>query len=320
MRLLDERAERRRRSRRPCRASSPPASTSSTATRRSCSRTRPCSGGCSGSAASGSDREAAEAALHRLERREFVQRERRSTVAGETEYAFRHALVREVAYEQIPRAQRGEKHRRVADWLETLGRSEDLAELLAHHYIAVLDYSEPDAELAARAGSCAGRGGRSCARAQRVRDRGAASTGARSTSRPTTERGRVLFGLGKRARGTRGPRGGRTPCRGVGDARWRQAIRRRQRRRRRSSRRSRGPPAMPPGSTNIRARAVELVRGRPPSAAHARALGQAARFAMLDGRWSDADRDGHGSGADGCRARPRRDPRRCARDRRHGAR
>ena len=82
------------------------------------------------------------------ERREFVQRERRSTVAGETEYAFRHALVREVAYEQIPRAQRGDKHRRVADWLETLGRSEDLAELLAHHYIAVLEYSEPDAELA----------------------------------------------------------------------------------------------------------------------------------------------------------------------------
>ena len=54
----------------------------------------------------GQERDAAETALHRLERREFVQRERRSTVAGETEYAFRHALVREVAYEQIPRAQR----------------------------------------------------------------------------------------------------------------------------------------------------------------------------------------------------------------------
>ena len=64
------------------------------------------------------ERHEAEAALHRLERREFVQRERRSTVANETEYAFRHALVREVAYEQIPRAQRGDKHRRVADWLE----------------------------------------------------------------------------------------------------------------------------------------------------------------------------------------------------------
>ena len=54
------------------------------------------------------ERHVAEAALHRLERREFVQRERRSSVASETEYAFRHALVREVAYEQIPRSQRGE--------------------------------------------------------------------------------------------------------------------------------------------------------------------------------------------------------------------
>ncbi len=62
----------------------------------------------------------------RLERREFVRRERRSSVADETEYVFRHVLVREVAYEQIPRAQRGDKHRRVADWIETLGRSEDL--------------------------------------------------------------------------------------------------------------------------------------------------------------------------------------------------
>ncbi len=119
----------------------------------------------------GHDRETAEAALHRLERREFVQRERRSTVAGETEYAFRHALVREVAYEQIPRAQRGEKHRRVADWLETLGRSEDLAELLAHHYLAdsrVLGAGR----RARRAGRARPRRGRrSRARTQRIHSR-----------------------------------------------------------------------------------------------------------------------------------------------------
>ena len=61
-------------------------------------------------------------ALHALERKEFVRRERRSSVAGETEYAFRHALVRDVAYEQIPRAQRAEKHRRAAEWIESLSR------------------------------------------------------------------------------------------------------------------------------------------------------------------------------------------------------
>ena len=79
--------------------------------------------------------------LHALQRKEFVSRERRSTVAGEAEYSFRHALVREVAYEQIPRAQRGAKHRVAAEWLGSLGRPEDHAELLAHHYAAALDYA-----------------------------------------------------------------------------------------------------------------------------------------------------------------------------------
>jgi hypothetical protein len=79
--------------------------------------------------------------LHSLARKEFVSRDRRSTVAGETEYSFRHALVRDVAYEQIPRGLRAEKHRRAAEWIESLGRLEDHAELLAHHYAAALDYA-----------------------------------------------------------------------------------------------------------------------------------------------------------------------------------
>src|SRR5205085_11792383 len=61
--------------------------------------------------------EHADERLHALERKEFVQRARRSSVAEETEYAFRHLLVRDVAYGQIPRAARGEKHRRAAEWI-----------------------------------------------------------------------------------------------------------------------------------------------------------------------------------------------------------
>ncbi len=80
-----------------------------------------------------------EEVLHALERKEFVRRERRATVAGETEYAFRHLLVRDVAYGQIPRAERADKHRLTAQWLERLGRAEDHAEMLAHHYLAALD-------------------------------------------------------------------------------------------------------------------------------------------------------------------------------------
>jgi hypothetical protein len=47
-----------------------------------------------------------------------------------------------------------------------------------------------------------------------------------------------------------------------------------------------------PGVNRHVGRAVELVRGRPPSAAHARALSQAARFQMLGGKWSDAVESG----------------------------
>ena len=85
------------------------------------------------------DRPAAEEALHRLERKEFVRRERRPSVAGESEYAFRHLLVRDVAYSQIPRARRAEKHRLAGEWIERLGRPEDHAEMLAHHYSSALE-------------------------------------------------------------------------------------------------------------------------------------------------------------------------------------
>lgn len=79
--------------------------------------------------------------LHELERGRFVRRARRSSVGGETEYAFLHLLVRDVAYGQIPRGTRADKHRAAADWIGSLGgeRLEDRAELLAHHYLSALE-------------------------------------------------------------------------------------------------------------------------------------------------------------------------------------
>jgi class 3 adenylate cyclase len=81
--------------------------------------------------------------LHALERKQLLRRERRSQVAGERQYAFRHVLVRDVAYGQLPRAARAERHRRAAQWLEALApdRAEDRAELLAHHWTAALQYA-----------------------------------------------------------------------------------------------------------------------------------------------------------------------------------
>ena len=57
--------------------------------------------------------------------------------------AFVHALVRDAAYGQVPRAERARLHRRAAEWIETLApdRSEDRAEMLAHHYVAALEYA-----------------------------------------------------------------------------------------------------------------------------------------------------------------------------------
>ena len=77
--------------------------------------------------------------LHALQQKEFVQRARRSSVAGETEFAFKHVLVRDVAYGQIPRAERAQKHARAAEWIESLGRPEDHAEMVAHHYASALE-------------------------------------------------------------------------------------------------------------------------------------------------------------------------------------
>ena len=92
-----------------------------------------------GALASLADRPGLESALHELERKEFVRRERSSSIVDETEYAFRHLLVRDVAYGLIPRAERAAKHLAAARWTEQLGRREDHAEMLAHHYLEALE-------------------------------------------------------------------------------------------------------------------------------------------------------------------------------------
>jgi class 3 adenylate cyclase len=104
----------------------------------------------------GLERKAAEMHLHSLERKDFVQRARRSSVADEAEYAFLHVLVRDVAYGQIPRGRRAEKHDLAAEWISSQGRAEDHAEMLAHHYVSALELhrasaTSPDAALTERA-------------------------------------------------------------------------------------------------------------------------------------------------------------------------
>jgi len=59
------------------------------------------------------------------------------------ENAFRHVLTRDVAYGQIPRAQRAEKHRRAAEWIESLSADrENAPDMLAHHYSSALELAD----------------------------------------------------------------------------------------------------------------------------------------------------------------------------------
>jgi class 3 adenylate cyclase/tetratricopeptide (TPR) repeat protein len=91
--------------------------------------------------------------LRSLDERELIQRARTSTVGGEQEFAFSHALVRDVAYAQIPRRIRAGKHRAIAGWIERIAgdRVADRAEALAQQYgqALVLSRASGDAEAAA---------------------------------------------------------------------------------------------------------------------------------------------------------------------------
>ncbi|MFL5798388.1 MAG: AAA family ATPase [Actinomycetota bacterium] len=97
----------------------------------------------SGAVAAMGDRDEREVreGLHELSRKELIRPARRSSVEGHAEYAFWHALVRDVTYGQLPRPVRISKHRAAAAWLEDLAgdRVADLSELLAHHYGQALD-------------------------------------------------------------------------------------------------------------------------------------------------------------------------------------
>jgi class 3 adenylate cyclase/predicted ATPase len=72
--------------------------------------------------------------LAELERHDLVRRHHSSRVTHELEYGFKHALIREVAYGQIPKARRGVLHRRFADWIRTLpSGAEEFGEFVAYH-------------------------------------------------------------------------------------------------------------------------------------------------------------------------------------------
>jgi class 3 adenylate cyclase len=93
--------------------------------------------------------------LERLDERELVVSRLESSIAGEREYAFKHVLTRDVAYQSLPKRERADAHASVAAWIErTAGaRTREFVELLAHHYATAATgaIGEPDDALRRRA-------------------------------------------------------------------------------------------------------------------------------------------------------------------------
>ncbi len=85
-----------------------------------------------------------------LAERQLVRPASESSFAGEPEHLFWHGLVRDVVYGELPRAARARKHARAAAWLESKagGRIEELAEILAFHYVTALDLARAAGEPA----------------------------------------------------------------------------------------------------------------------------------------------------------------------------
>jgi len=86
--------------------------------------------------------------LRELSRKELVRPARQSSMEGEAEYSFWHILARDVAYNQLPRASRANRHVAAAEWVEgnASGRVEDLADVLAHHYATALELARAAGE------------------------------------------------------------------------------------------------------------------------------------------------------------------------------
>jgi class 3 adenylate cyclase/tetratricopeptide (TPR) repeat protein len=81
-------------------------------------------------------------ALGRLRVKELVLPNDPPSFSDEHEFTFRHGLIRDGAYDTLPKSLRAEKHAQVARWAEGRGgdRADEIAELIATHYLEALRY------------------------------------------------------------------------------------------------------------------------------------------------------------------------------------
>ena len=82
--------------------------------------------------------------LGSLEQHDFIvetEKQVRSPVEHDRVFVFKHVLIRDVVYNNIPRMRRSQEHAQLAFWLEdkTAGNVETFVELLAYHYQQALN-------------------------------------------------------------------------------------------------------------------------------------------------------------------------------------
>jgi class 3 adenylate cyclase/tetratricopeptide (TPR) repeat protein len=125
------------------------------------------------------DETAVDGRLVALVRKDLVRPET-SQLAGEDGYRFRHLLIRDAAYEALPKATRAELHERFAGWLETRGAElVERDEIVGYHLEQAFRYrgelgplTDGDRTAGGRAGELLARAGR---RALERGDRSAAA-------------------------------------------------------------------------------------------------------------------------------------------------
>jgi class 3 adenylate cyclase len=96
--------------------------------------------------------------LEQLERRDLIRRETSSIIEGQQQFAFTHMLIRDVAYDLLPRADRMRRHALIAEFVgTTTGVSGEAIGALARHWRAAGD-NDRAVEQLVRAAELAERG------------------------------------------------------------------------------------------------------------------------------------------------------------------